>query len=60
MTKEKMTPCCPSCKSTDLDYDVYAQWNKKKQELEFEVTSVYCNDCYNVGKYELIPTLPRP
>lgn len=59
MTKERMTPCCHSCKSTNLDYDVYAQWNNKKQELEFEVTSVYCNDCYEIGNYELIPTYQK-
>jgi len=58
MPKEKMTPCCPSCKSTNLDnldFDASAVWNQEKQEFEFELISIYCHDCYETGDYELIP-----
>jgi Zn finger protein HypA/HybF involved in hydrogenase expression len=60
MTKEKMTPCCPSCKSHNLSLDAGAIWDQEKQEFEFELISVYCNDCHEIGDFELTPTQPNP
>ncbi len=56
MEKEKMTPCCPSCKSTELDFDAGAVWNQEKQEFDLELISIYCNVCYETGDYQLIPS----
>jgi Zn finger protein HypA/HybF involved in hydrogenase expression len=55
MTEKKMTPCCPSCESSNLDLDASAEWNQEKQEFEFELITVYCNFCHNIGDYKLIP-----
>lgn len=55
-TKTQQTPCCSSCKSTtDLTFDASGYWNMNTQSVEFELVSVYCNHCYNIGDYKLVP-----
>mgnify|MGYP003635459819 FL=1 len=53
--KLAMSPCCVSCKSTtSLSFDASAEWNINNQSLEFDLVSVYCNECHHIGNYGLI------